>query len=78
LLNTADAIEGLKSGKIGSLGLDVYEKEKGLFFYDHTTDIPQDDLFARLLTFKNVLITGHQAFLTENALKYCGHHPVQS
>jgi D-lactate dehydrogenase len=69
LLNTADAIEGLKSGQIGYLGLDVYEKEKGLFFYDHSTDIPQDDVFARLLTFKNVLVTGHQAFLTENALK---------
>lgn len=69
LINTIDAIEALKEGKIGYLGLDVYEKEKGLFFYDHTHDIPKDDLFARLLTFKNVLITGHQAFLTENALK---------
>jgi D-lactate dehydrogenase len=69
LLNTIDAIDALKSNQIGYLGLDVYEKEKGMFFYDHSTDIPQDDLFARLLTFKNVLITGHQAFLTENALK---------
>lgn len=69
LIHTADAIEALKEGKIGYLGLDVYEKEKGLFFYDHSNDIPKDDLFARLLTFKNVLITGHQAFLTENALK---------
>jgi D-lactate dehydrogenase len=69
LINTADAIAGLKEGTIGYLGLDVYEKEKGLFFYDHSKDILLDDLFARLLTFKNVLITGHQAFLTENALK---------
>lgn len=68
LLNTADALEALKDGKIGYLGLDVYEKEKGLFFYDHSSELPQDDLFARLLTYKNVLITGHQAFLTENAL----------
>jgi D-lactate dehydrogenase len=68
LVNTSDAIDALKEGKIGYLGLDVYEKEKGLFFYDHSHDIPQDDLFARLLTFKNVLLTGHQAFLTENAL----------
>lgn len=69
IIDTADAIEALKSGKIGALGLDVFEYEKGLFFYDHTTSIPKDDLFARLLTFKNVLITGHQAFLTENALQ---------
>ncbi len=69
LINTIDAIDALKSGKIGYLGLDVYEKEKGLFFYNHSADIMQDDVFARLLTFKNVIITGHQAFLTENALK---------
>ncbi len=68
LLNTADALDALKEGKIGYLGLDVYEKEKGLFFYDHSNDKPQDDLFAQLLSYKNVLITGHQAFLTENAL----------
>jgi len=69
LINTQDAIDGLKSGQIGYLGLDVYEKEKGLFFYDHSDSIPQDDVFARLLSFKNVLITGHQAFLTSNALE---------
>lgn len=68
IINTVDAIEGLKSGKIGGLGIDVYEKEKGLFFNDHTMSIPTDDVFARLLTFKNVLITGHMAFLTTNAL----------
>lgn len=68
IVNTLDAIEGLKSGKIGALGIDVYEKEKGLFFNDHTMSIPTDDVFARLLTFKNVLVTGHMAFLTTNAL----------
>ncbi|HEY8401464.1 MAG TPA: 2-hydroxyacid dehydrogenase [Cytophagaceae bacterium] len=68
IINTNDLIEALKSGHVGSAGLDVYEKEKGLFFFDHSHDIPEDDMFARLLTFKNVLITGHQAFLTENAL----------
>lgn len=68
VVNTADLIEGLKAGKIGAAGLDVYEKEKGMFFFDHSTDILQDDLFARLLSFKNVLVTGHQAFLTENAI----------
>ncbi|MDB5257451.1 MAG: hydroxyacid dehydrogenase [Chitinophagaceae bacterium] len=69
LLNTSDAIDALKEGKIGYLGLDVYEKEKGMFFSDHSHEIMQDDLFSHLLTFKNVLVTGHQAFLTENALK---------
>jgi len=68
IINTKDAIEALKSGKIGHLGIDVYENEKGLFFTDKTTTIPQDDLFARLLTFKNVLVTGHMAFLTSNAI----------
>jgi D-lactate dehydrogenase len=69
IINTADVIEALKTGRIGHLGLDVYEYEKELFFYDHSPEILQDDLFARLLTFKNVLVTGHQAFLTETALK---------
>jgi len=68
IVNTVDVIDGLKSGKIGALGIDVYEKEKGLFFNDHTMSIPTDDVFARLLTFKNVLVTGHMAFLTTNAL----------
>ena len=69
LLNTMDAIESLKQGQIGYLGLDVYEKEKGMFFYDHSHEMMKDDLFAHLLTFKNVLVTGHQAFLTETALE---------
>lgn len=69
LIQTEDAIAALKAGKIGALGLDVYEKEKGLFFFDHSNEVLTDDVFARLLTFKNVLITGHQAFLTETALK---------
>ncbi len=68
LLNTADAIVGVKSGKIGYLGLDVYEHEKALFFSDRSEEILQDDLFARLLTLPNVLVTGHQAFLTQTAV----------
>jgi D-lactate dehydrogenase len=68
LINTLEAINGIKTGQIGYLGLDVYEKEKGLFFYDHSGDLLSDDTFSRLLTFPNVLVTGHQAFLTENAL----------
>ena len=69
LVNTKDVIVGLKSGQIGYLGLDVYEEESGLFFTDHSEDILQDDIIARLLTFPNVLITSHQAFLTDTALK---------
>lgn len=69
LINTREAIDGLKSGKIGYLGLDVYEEEEGLFFEDHSEDILQDDTIARLMTFRNVLITSHQAFLTDTALE---------
>lgn len=68
LLKTKDVIGALKSGQIGYLGLDVYEEEDALFFEDHSEEILQDDIIARLLTFPNVLITSHQAFLTENAL----------
>ncbi|MGV3613777.1 MAG: 2-hydroxyacid dehydrogenase [Fimbriimonas sp.] len=68
LLDTPAVIEGLKSGKIGRLGLDVYEEEGALFFEDRSHRPLQDDVFARLLTFPNVLVTGHQAFLTEEAL----------
>jgi len=68
LVNTKDVIKALKSGKIGYLGLDVYEEESKLFFEDHSEDILQDDVISRLLTFRNVLITSHQAFLTDTAL----------
>ena len=68
LVKTKDVIKNLKTGKIGYLGLDVYEEESKLFFKDHSEDILQDDIISRLLTFKNVLITRHQAFLTETAI----------
>ncbi|MAL61071.1 MAG: hydroxyacid dehydrogenase [Flavobacteriaceae bacterium] len=68
LVDTRAVIEGLKSRKIGYFGMDVYEEEEGLFFEDHSDDILQDDVIARLMTFNNVLITSHQAFLTETAL----------
>lgn len=66
LLNTKAAIKGLASGKIAYLGLDVYENESGLFFQKHES--VNDPLLKELLTFENVLLTGHQAFLTANAL----------
>jgi D-lactate dehydrogenase len=68
LIDTVAVIDALKSGQIGSLALDVYEEEGALFFEDRSGDILDDDVFARLLTFPNVLITAHQAFLTEEAL----------
>ena len=69
LIDTAAAIQHLKSGQIGYLGLDVYEEEGDLFFEDVSDKILADDIFARLLTFPNVLITGHQAFFTHEALQ---------
>ncbi|MDP3082920.1 MAG: 2-hydroxyacid dehydrogenase [Rubrivivax sp.] len=69
LVDTAAVIEGLKSGHVGYLGLDVYEEEADLFFEDQSNRVLQDDVFARLLTFPNVVITGHQAFFTRNALE---------
>jgi len=68
LVDTRALIEGLKSGVIGYLGLDVYEEESDLFFENLSDQILRDDVFARLLTFPNVLITGHQAFFTAEAL----------
>lgn len=68
VIDTRATIRGLKSGAIGSLGLDVYEEEDNLFFSDLSNTVIHDDVFARLLTFPNVLITGHQAFFTDEAL----------
>lgn len=68
LVDTNAVIQGLKSGKIGYLGLDVYEQEADLFFEDLSNVVIQDDIFQRLLTFPNVVITGHQAFFTQEAL----------
>ena len=68
LIDTKSLIEALKSGRLGGVGLDVYEEEEGVFFEDLSGKILQDDELARLLTFPNVLITAHQAFLTQEAL----------
>lgn len=69
LIDTPAVIEALKSGKIGLLGLDVYEEEGDLFFEDLSNSVLSDDVFSRLLTFPNVIITGHQAFFTAEALE---------
>ncbi len=70
LISTPDVIAALKSKQIGYLGLDVYEKEGALFFEDHSDEIILDDVFERLLTFPNVLVTGHQAYFTQEALSH--------
>ncbi|MGD9328123.1 MAG: 2-hydroxyacid dehydrogenase [Cyclobacteriaceae bacterium] len=69
LINTKDTITALKSGKLGYLGIDVYEQEEHLFFKDLSEHIIQDDLIARLMTFPNVIITAHQGFFTKEALE---------
>jgi len=68
LVDTPAVLAALKSGHLGSLALDVYEEEGDLFFEDRSDEILDDDDFARLLTYPNVLITAHQAFLTHEAL----------
>jgi D-lactate dehydrogenase len=69
VINTKDVIVALKSGKLGYLGIDVYEQEENLFFRDLSESIVQDDLIARLMSFPNVLITAHQGFFTNEALE---------
>ena len=78
LIETKALISCLKSGLIGSAGLDVYEEEEGVFFEDHSELGLQDDVLARLLTFPNVVVTSHQAFLTREALANIADTTLQS
>ena len=78
LLDTPAVVDALKRRKVGFLAIDVYEEESSLFFEDHSSDIINDDTFARLLTFPNVIVTGHQAFLTDRALRNIAETTVQS
>lgn len=66
LIETKSVIGALKQGKIGGLGIDVYEQEEALFFRDESTHIMTDDILARLLSFNNVIVTGHQVLLINN------------
>lgn len=68
LIDSRALIDALKAGSVGAAGLDVYEEEEGIFFRDLSEKVLQDDTLARLLTFPNVLVTSHQAFLTNEAL----------
>src|SRR4051794_33775830 len=78
VIDTAAVIQGLKSLKIGYLALDVYEQEGDLFFQDLSDQVIQDDMFERLLTFPNVLITGHQGFFTAEALSAIAQTTLQN
>lgn len=78
LVDTRAVIGALKSGRLGGLGLDVYEEEGDLFFEDMSRSVIQDDVFSRLLTFPNVIVTGHQAFFTQEALQAIAEQTLQS
>ncbi|MBR5473887.1 MAG: 2-hydroxyacid dehydrogenase [Lachnospiraceae bacterium] len=69
LVNAVDLMEELKSGHLGGVGLDVYEEEDGVFYEDHSNQPVEDDVLARLMSFPNVLITSHQGFFTEEAVR---------
>jgi D-lactate dehydrogenase len=78
LIDARAAIAALKSRHLGYLGLDVYEEEADLFFEDLSGEVIQDDVFTRLLSFPNVLVTGHQAFFTRNALEQIAKVTIES
>ncbi|MBN26850.1 MAG: hydroxyacid dehydrogenase [Alteromonadaceae bacterium] len=78
LIDTKAVITALKAQRISLLGLDVYEEEEVLFFDDFSSSVIQDDVFARLLTFPNVLVTSHQAFFTQEALTRIAHVTLQN
>jgi D-lactate dehydrogenase len=78
LVDTPALIDALKTGQLGYLGIDVYEEEAGAFFEDQSDQPMQDDVLARLLTFPNVIVTAHQAFLTREALAAIAHITLQN
>lgn len=78
LVDAKALIKGLKKGTVGGVALDVYEEEEGVFFEDHSEHVLLDDTLARLLTFPNVLITSHQAFLTREALEQIAYSTVEN
>jgi D-lactate dehydrogenase len=78
LIETTALITALKEGRLGGVALDVYEEEEGIFFEDHSGKPLQDDELSRLLTFPNVLITAHQAFLTREALSQIASSTIQN
>ena len=69
MIDTEALIEGIRSGKVGGAGLDVYEEESEFFYEDLSESILKDDVLSRLIMMPNVLVTSHQAFLTHEALE---------
>lgn len=69
-MDTRAVLAALKAHKVAYLGLDVYEQEGSLFFEDHSSDIIQDDVIQRLIMLPNVIVTGHQAYFTKEALRH--------
>jgi len=78
LVDTKAIIKGLKSKKIGAVGLDVYENESNIFFNDHSGEPMEDDMLTRLTSFPNVIVTGHQAFFTKEALTNISKTTIQN
>ncbi|MBB1255388.1 2-hydroxyacid dehydrogenase [Streptomyces alkaliterrae] len=68
LIDTTALVDALRAGRLAGVGLDVYEEEAGVFFHDHSLEVMTDDVLARLMTFRNVLVTSHQAYFTRNAV----------
>jgi D-lactate dehydrogenase len=67
-IDTPAVIRALKTRKLGALAIDVYEQEGPLFYHDHSSEVIMDDTFQRLMTFPNVIVSGHQAFFTKEAI----------
>ena len=78
LVNTEAVIEALKSGQLGGLALDVYEQEADLFYRDLSSTVVSDDVFERLLSFPNVIVTGHQAFFTRESITTISETTIKS
>ncbi|RKH18818.1 2-hydroxyacid dehydrogenase [Corallococcus sp. CA047B] len=78
LVDSHALLDALKAGHLGAAGLDVYEEEEGIFFQDLSDQVLQDDVLARLLTFPNVLVTAHQGFLTQEALRAIARTTLES
>jgi D-lactate dehydrogenase len=78
LVDAEALLQGIKSRKVGAACLDVYEEESDLFFEDNSGHIMEDDTLARLITMPNVLVTSHQAFLTEEALENIAQTTVEN
>ncbi len=78
LVDSEALLEAIKSGKVGGAGLDVYEEESDLFFEDFSNTIIQDDVLARLVSMPNVIVTSHQAFLTQEALQNIAQTTLQN